>query len=117
MRRNVADRLGELKVVLVIEPLILGQLFVLRGAELAAVPQHDPGGGADVGRLGDHLGQNVLRALQDFFRRVQALLRVDQRRQHLGEVGDRGVAVPHRQASGSRPLSRASLARVFFLGL
>ena len=43
VRRNVPDRLGELEVVLVLEPLPFGELLALGRAELAGVPQHDRG--------------------------------------------------------------------------
>ena len=97
MRRDVPDRFGELEIVLVLEPLAFRQRLALGHRQPAGVPQHQPQHAADVGRLGDQLGEDVADAWQHVLRRGQALLRIDDGRQHLVEIGDGRVAVPDRQ--------------------
>ena len=57
VRRDVPDRLGELEVVLVLQPLAVRQRLTLGGGEPAGVPQDHAHCPADVGRLGDQLGK------------------------------------------------------------
>ncbi len=95
VRRDVAHRLVELEVALVLAALTFGEFFALGRADFAAVPQHVADGGAHVGRLGDLLGEDVADAGQHVLGGVQLLLGVDQRAGHLGEVRHHGVARPH----------------------
>jgi hypothetical protein len=97
VRRDGTHRLLELEVVLVLQPLPLRQLLALGGAELARLPQQEAHRRPYVGRLGDQLGEDVLRARQHVVGRVQLLLRVDHGGQHFRQVGHRRVGAPDRR--------------------
>ena len=99
VRRDLANRLGELEVVFVLQPLALRELVALARRQPTRVPENQPEDRTHVGRLGDHLGDDVPGAGEDVLDRVELLLGVDERGQHLVEVGDDLVGLPdlHRQ--------------------
>ena len=115
--RDVGDRLGVVEVVAVLEPLALGDLGLGRD-DLAGLPDDAADRVADGGQLADRLGQDVADPFEDLLGGVELLLGVERT---PAAAAVRSVRVSSRfqirRASGSSPLSRASDALVFFLGL
>ena len=114
--RDVRDRLGVIEVVAVFQPLPFGDLG-LGGGDLARLPDDPADRVADGRQLADRLGQDVADPFEDLLDRVDPFLGVEE----LRAAAARSVRVSSRfqirNASGSRPSSRASDALVFFLGL
>ena len=75
MGRNAPGGLAKLKIVLVIEPLTVRQVLALSSRDFARLPQYAAHGVANLGGVGDLLGQNVLHSQQDICRRCQSLFR------------------------------------------
>ena len=111
------DRLGVGEVVAIFQPLAVGNLGLGRD-DLARLPDDPSDGVADDRQLVDRLGEDVADAFEDLLGRSRAPSR---RLTYSWAAASRSVRVSSwfqiRRASGSRPLSRASEALVFFLGL
>ena len=94
----------ELEVRLEFIPLAFRGLLVPHRRHRTGLPEHAPNMRANLGRFVHHLREDVLHAGLHFLDRVQMLLRIDQRRQQFGEIGDRRITVPNRQRERLKPL-------------
>ena len=118
VRRDLLHRLLEVEVRLVFLSLPLRKRLDATGDDEAGVPGIGAKRPADVGRVGDHVSEDVLDARQDLIAYSRATCR-DRRvpgstSARLATAGSRFQIA---SASGPRPFSRASVASDFFFGL
>src|SRR5262249_27709690 len=118
VRRNLTGGLLELEVALVFQALRFAELLVLRGLDLAELPENVAHRGTNLRRLRDHLRQDVLDAKAGGVRRGDAALWIDEAGQDFVEAaGGRGIAVPNGPGERLEALLAGSAGEALLLGL
>jgi hypothetical protein len=103
VRRDDANRLGELKVVLVFLTPALSDVVGFSARELASVPENRAQGAADIRLFRDYFSENLANAAGDFIHRGQLFVGINESGQHFVERADGGVAIPNGQGCWLKP--------------
>ncbi len=104
VRRDVADRLGVVEVVAVLQPLPFGEVLALGGHDLAGLPDGATDRVADDRQLVDRFREDVADAFQHLLDGLQPLLGREKFGRRGVEVEQRLVAVPDPQGQRLQPL-------------
>ena len=117
VRRDVIDRFGVVEIIAEIESLSLGDVVGLGGDDLTGLPDDAARGVANLGKFADRLGQDVADPFEDFLRRVEFFLGVDELGGGAFEVDQGFVAAPNPNGERFQPLLAGLAGLGFFLGL